>query len=298
MDGAAVAAPHAGGAVAAPPAAFAASRWRRSAEAGLDHMDRGSTDGDDTVVSIGVVSGSESDHTLSTGEADIEVDGGVVARGAGAGRQPRYVSVVHVLRQPGVIDPVAAAAVKAAAAEDARSLVPPSGERAARRHSRESRCSLVRAHGADPRRHHRRNVASTPSMAATHSRYSLSLAAAKISVTPAPSTMVKQNGETTSSFSCRAGAVSVESAVATPTHTQPDVVIVDPPRTGLSPEVVTGLLTWQAPRIVYVSCDVPTLARDANRLLAGGYRLTSLDALDMFPDTPHVECVAVFNRVA
>jgi tRNA/tmRNA/rRNA uracil-C5-methylase (TrmA/RlmC/RlmD family) len=91
--------------------------------------------------------------------------------------------------------------------------------------------------------------------------------------------------------------VSVESAVAAPPHVQPDVVIVDPPRTGLSPAVVTGLLTWQTSRIVYVSCDVPTLARDANRLLAGGYRLTSIEALDMFPDTPHVECVAIFDRV-
>ena len=90
--------------------------------------------------------------------------------------------------------------------------------------------------------------------------------------------------------------VSVESAVAAPPHVQPDVVIVDPPRTGLSPEVVAGLLTWQTSRLVYVSCDVPTLARDANRLLAGGYRLSSVEALDMFPDTPHVECVAIFDR--
>jgi 23S rRNA (uracil1939-C5)-methyltransferase len=92
--------------------------------------------------------------------------------------------------------------------------------------------------------------------------------------------------------------VSVESAVATLPKTQPDVVIVDPPRTGLSPEVVAGLLTWQTTRIVYVSCDVPTLARDANRLAAGGYRLTSIEALDMFPDTPHVECVAIFDRLS
>jgi len=59
---------------------------------------------------------------------------------------------------------------------------------------------------------------------------------------------------------------------------------------------LTGLLRWRAPRIVYVSCDVPTLARDAQRLLADGYRLSSLEALDMFPNTPHVECVAVFDR--
>jgi 23S rRNA (uracil1939-C5)-methyltransferase len=48
---------------------------------------------------------------------------------------------------------------------------------------------------------------------------------------------------------------------------------------------------------VYVSCDVPTLARDTQRLVAGGYRLSSIEALDMFPNTPHVECVAIFDRV-
>jgi tRNA/tmRNA/rRNA uracil-C5-methylase (TrmA/RlmC/RlmD family) len=88
----------------------------------------------------------------------------------------------------------------------------------------------------------------------------------------------------------------VEEAVATvPAHT-PDVVIVDPPRTGLSADVVDGLLAWRAPRIVYVSCDAPTLARDAGRFFAAGYQLSSLNALDMFPNTPHVECVAMFDR--
>jgi 23S rRNA (uracil1939-C5)-methyltransferase len=90
---------------------------------------------------------------------------------------------------------------------------------------------------------------------------------------------------------------SVEVAVARPPATQPDVVVVDPPRTGISTEALAGLIAWQAPRIVYVSCDVPTLARDTQRLVAGGYRLSSIEALDMFPNTPHVECVAIFDRV-
>ena len=88
----------------------------------------------------------------------------------------------------------------------------------------------------------------------------------------------------------------VEEVVATVPGRVPGVVVVDPPRTGLSSEVVDGLMAWRAPRIVYVSCDAPTLARDAARCLAAGYTLTSLNALDMFPNTPHVECVAVFNR--
>jgi tRNA/tmRNA/rRNA uracil-C5-methylase (TrmA/RlmC/RlmD family) len=90
---------------------------------------------------------------------------------------------------------------------------------------------------------------------------------------------------------------SVEVAVARPPAKQPDVVVVDPPRTGISTEALTGLIAWQVPRLVYVSCDVPTLARDTQRLTAGGYRLSSLEALDMFPNTPHVECVAIFDRV-
>ncbi len=88
----------------------------------------------------------------------------------------------------------------------------------------------------------------------------------------------------------------VEEATASIPARRPDVVVVDPPRTGLSAEVVDGLLRWDAPRLVYISCDVPTLARDAAKVVAAGYRLSSLDALDMFPNTAHVECVAVFDR--
>jgi tRNA/tmRNA/rRNA uracil-C5-methylase (TrmA/RlmC/RlmD family) len=89
---------------------------------------------------------------------------------------------------------------------------------------------------------------------------------------------------------------SVEDAVATPPPHKPGVVIVDPPRTGLSPAVAKGVTEWHAPRIVYVSCDVPTLARDTALFIAAGYRMTSIEAFDMFPNTPHVECIAVFER--
>ena len=73
-------------------------------------------------------------------------------------------------------------------------------------------------------------------------------------------------------------------------------MIVDPPRTGLSREALDGICRWQAPRIVYVSCDVATLARDARRLVDTGYTLTRVDGFDLFPNTPHVETVAVFQR--
>jgi 23S rRNA (uracil1939-C5)-methyltransferase len=75
-----------------------------------------------------------------------------------------------------------------------------------------------------------------------------------------------------------------------------DTVVVDPPRTGLSPEAVQGLLTLAAAHIVYVSCDVATFARDARALVAAGYQLERLDAFDLFPNTPHVETVAAFRR--
>ncbi|MES1254448.1 MAG: TRAM domain-containing protein [Acidobacteriota bacterium] len=73
-------------------------------------------------------------------------------------------------------------------------------------------------------------------------------------------------------------------------------VIVDPPRTGLSRPALDGVVRLGAPRIVYVSCDVATLARDARRFVDAGYGLTRVDAFDLFPNTPHVETVAVLDR--
>jgi 23S rRNA (uracil1939-C5)-methyltransferase len=76
----------------------------------------------------------------------------------------------------------------------------------------------------------------------------------------------------------------------------PDALIVDPPRTGMSREALDGLIRLRAPRVIYVSCDVATLARDSRRLVDAGYALTRADAFDLFPNTPHVETVVVFER--
>ena len=76
----------------------------------------------------------------------------------------------------------------------------------------------------------------------------------------------------------------------------PDTVVMDPPRVGATAEAIAGLITWAVPRIVYVSCDPPTLARDCAKLFAAGYKLTSLQGFDLFPNTAHVECVAVLER--
>ena len=73
-------------------------------------------------------------------------------------------------------------------------------------------------------------------------------------------------------------------------------VIVDPPRTGISREAMLAIVAHGASRILYVSCDPATMARDARRLLDGGYRMTSLQGFDLFPNTPHVEAIGVFDN--
>jgi 23S rRNA (uracil1939-C5)-methyltransferase len=98
------------------------------------------------------------------------------------------------------------------------------------------------------------------------------------------------------SGSLRALRAPVEAAVTLALDPAPDLVVLDPPRTGVTSDALTGLLSWSAPRIVYVSCDPPTLARDAKQLIDGGYTLTSVDAFDLFPNTAHIETVALFDR--
>ena len=76
---------------------------------------------------------------------------------------------------------------------------------------------------------------------------------------------------------------------------KPDGVIVDPPRTGLRPKALQALLKVQPEFIVYVSCNPSTLARDTKHLLAGGYQLNRNVLVDMFPQTYHMETVALFE---
>ncbi len=79
---------------------------------------------------------------------------------------------------------------------------------------------------------------------------------------------------------------------------KPDVVVVDPPRAGLSQKIVRRVIECEAQKIVYVSCNPTTLAPNAAQLKEAGYRLARVRPVDMFPQTPHIECVALFEKTA
>ena len=77
---------------------------------------------------------------------------------------------------------------------------------------------------------------------------------------------------------------------------RPDLIVVDPPRAGLSQKIVRRVIEAAPKRIVYVSCNPTTLAPDAAALVEAGWRLERVSPVDMFPQTPHIECVAVLSR--
>ena len=77
---------------------------------------------------------------------------------------------------------------------------------------------------------------------------------------------------------------------------RPDLAVVDPPRSGLGGRVARSLVTLGAPRVIYVSCDPVTLARDLLVLLSGGYRIEQVHLVDLFPQTYHLESVVHLAR--
>ena len=76
----------------------------------------------------------------------------------------------------------------------------------------------------------------------------------------------------------------------------PDIVVVDPPRSGLSQKIVRRIVEASPRRIVYVSCNPTTLAPNAAQLAEAGWTLRRVRPVDMFPQTPHIECVALLER--
>ncbi len=77
---------------------------------------------------------------------------------------------------------------------------------------------------------------------------------------------------------------------------RPTAVIVDPPRSGIELPAMDALVQCGAERIVYISCDPATLARDAKRLTGGGYQVRRIQPIDMFPQTYHIEAMVTFER--
>lgn len=77
---------------------------------------------------------------------------------------------------------------------------------------------------------------------------------------------------------------------------KPDLILLDPPRAGLTKQARDLILQMQSPQVLYISCDPATLARDLKQFLSAGYRLESIAAFDMFPQTYHVETMTVLRR--
>ena len=99
----------------------------------------------------------------------------------------------------------------------------------------------------------------------------------------------RRNGITNAEFFC--GDAADAAGRFAQAGLRPDVICVDPPRKGLAPEVVEAIVRMAPDRVVYVSCDPATLARDLARFSERGYDARTAVAVDMFPRTAHVETV-------
>ena len=101
-----------------------------------------------------------------------------------------------------------------------------------------------------------------------------------------------KNGRDPNIFICS----SAEKSLGHISSFQPDAILINPPKTGVTPPVIKAIGNSLATKVLYISCHPPTLARDAKILEEKGFMLSHIQSFDMFPQTTHVETVAVFNR--
>ena len=93
-----------------------------------------------------------------------------------------------------------------------------------------------------------------------------------------------------------AGARTEDYLRSRPVRNRPDIIVLDPPRTGAGKVVIRSLVELGAPRVRYVSCDPATLARDTAPLLAAGYHIEEAHLFDLFPESFHIESVLLLAR--
>lgn len=98
--------------------------------------------------------------------------------------------------------------------------------------------------------------------------------------------------------SVRVQHVTVEEYLKRRNNQRPDTLLLDPPRTGISPQAMSAILGRKVPHVVYLSCDPATLARDVRRFAEAGYRLAHIEAFDLFPNTAHIETLIVLTRAS
>lgn len=103
-----------------------------------------------------------------------------------------------------------------------------------------------------------------------------------------------QNGMENAEFFCMDAGQAAK--MLADRRTRPNVIVVDPPRKGVSADVIEAIGTMAPQRVVYVSCDPATLARDLKLLTAAGYTLQTAEAFDLFPRCAHVETVVLLSR--
>ena len=103
-----------------------------------------------------------------------------------------------------------------------------------------------------------------------------------------------QNGMENAEFFCMDAGQAAK--MLADRRTRPDVIVVDPPRKGVSADVIEAISAMAPQRVVYVSCDPATLARDLKLLTAAGYTLQTAEAFDLFPRCAHVETVCLLSK--